>query len=186
MRWLDVAGAPGSGKSTLCDREWPRKIELDGRPHPFEWHEFDVCAQRLAKRIKPEDGPDECLVIFERYVRKAATLSRRMTWGGVYVNTALAQAGLEIGWRLGGDAVAEYFELMPVSVGVAFLWADRGILERRNRERGRDRSHMIEGMERTQALALRTLHARRVPVASLDTRLPKETNRAALAMLAGA
>lgn len=55
---------------------------------------------------------------------------------------------------------ADYFSLMPVSAGVIFLWADKATLKRRNVARGRDRSHMVDGMERTRLVAEAVLAAR--------------------------
>lgn len=157
MLWLDVAGSPGSGKSALFDRRWPRKI---GESEPLaEWGEFLAVAHGLVT-------DDECRTILNHYARKVAAVSCMS--GKVYANTGLAQAGLEIGWRGGG--VSEYFRLMPVSLGVLFLWADAETLKARNRARGRDRSHMIDGMERTRKIATVVLVTRGVPVFTLDTR----------------
>lgn len=165
MRWLDVAGCPAVGKSTLCDGLWPRKVEWDGIAYPKAWDGFVKCAESLA--------PDpECRLILTRYFRKIATLGR-VEDSRVYINTGLAQAGLEIGWRLDRPSrVADYFWLMPVSVGVVFLWADIHTLRRRNRDRLRDRSHMVEGMEEARAFASGVLRSRGVKVLSLDTSQP--------------
>lgn len=171
MRWLDVAGAPGSGKSTLCDRKWPRKIPLDGEPLPTRWRAFIDYAYQVAALIPSPESASACREILGRYFEKMATVERSRE-PGVYVNTGFAQAGLEIGWRMDGY-IAGYFHNMPASVGVAFLWADAETLRRRNRERGRDRSHLVEGMERTRLVAEAVLAARGVPVVSLDTRQPR-------------
>lgn len=169
MRWLDVAGAPASGKSTLCDQGCPRKVEPDGLPYPIAWGEFMRRARGLISSIEAPGSALECWTILERYVEKIATVSRRD--GGVYVNTGLAQAGLEIAWRVPRvEICADYFRLMPVSLGVAFLWADEATLVQRNRVRKRDRSHMVAGMERGREVANRALASRGVRVLNLDTR----------------
>lgn len=181
MRWIDVAGAPGSGKSALCDGMWPRKLDADHGLIPCEWRQFEACAERLLSRIPTKESADACREIIGRYVRKVASL-KNMPYEGVYTNTGLAQAGLEIGWRLESCAeVADYFSLMPVSVGVVLLWADKETLVERNKARGRDRSHMVEGMEVTRIIASGVLSSRRVPVLQLDTRSSVIENRAKIA-----
>lgn len=160
MRWLDVAGAPASGKSHMCDAEWPRKLPWDGLPPPEGWAGFVECAQRLSAKDA------QCSEIVQRYIRKASTLYRSAA-AGTYRNTVLAQAGLEIGWR--GHGAADYFSLMPVSAGVVFLWAEKETLKRRNVARGRDRSHMVDGMERTRILAGEILVSRGVQVTHINT-----------------
>lgn len=164
MRWLDVAGSPASGKSTRYDGRSPRKIPESCNP-PVEWDDFIDVAYHLLKRVDQE----ECAVIFARYLGKIAAINNRRD-EGVYTNTGLAQAGLEIGWRLpDAEDVAPYFEQMPVSEGVVFLWADEATLIRRNRERKRDRSHMVPGMERARRVAEAVLRGRGVDVCSIDT-----------------
>jgi len=175
MKWVDVAGAPGSGKSTLFDGTWQRKIPTDDKPYPATWHAFIECAYRLVRCIDKDKLPQESWFIFDQYARKAATLMRKEE-PGVYMNTAMAQAGLDIGWRFGGD-IRGYFGLMPVSVGVVFLTADIDTLRKRNVEKGRDRSFQIEGMERTREIATLELKKRGVSVLTLDTRSPIEENR---------
>lgn len=180
MLWLDVAGAPASGKSTLCDAAWPRKIANDDLRPPESWDAFIRVARWLVSRIEDPASAAECSRILDRYLQKIATVSR-MAGASVYVNTGLAQAGLEIAWRLGRvEPCADFFRLMPTSTGVAFLWADEATLTQRNRARRRDRSHMVAGMERGRVLAEAVLRERGVPVLSLDTRRALIVNVAAL------
>src|SRR5690606_13567141 len=48
MRWLDCAGPPGSGKSTLCDYFWdPHSIPIEDRLPPASWHDFLNEVSRL-------------------------------------------------------------------------------------------------------------------------------------------
>jgi hypothetical protein len=165
VRWVDVAGAPAAGKSTLCDCLWPRHLAATIDPSS-RWDLFATCARSLINRL-PDESAQECRVIFERYLRKAATIAAGFG-DDVYINTGLAQAGLEIGWRMEQD-ISEYFCLMPVSVGVAFLMADEELLVGRNRARSRDRAHMVAGMERTRAMAELLLLQRGARVLTVNT-----------------
>lgn len=180
MRWLDVAGAPGAGKSTVCDGTWPRHVTPDDKVPPREWAAFIKYARRIISGFPDKAGARECRVILNRYLTKIGTISRT-PGDGVYVNTGLAQAGLELGWRGKVEDTATYFDLMPASLGVAFIWADRETLLQRNRDRVRDRSHMVDGMERTRELATTRLKARGVRVLTLQTDVPPEVNQARLA-----
>jgi hypothetical protein len=175
MRWLDVAGSPASGKSTLCDAHSPRKV--DGvAPTPPSWEPFLKCVASLVSLV----DSSECATIVNGYVRKIAVIAGME--GEIYVNTGLAQGGLELGWRLDRpEMVADYFWLMPVSVGVVFLWADEETLRRRNQNRKRDRSHMVSGMERARAIGAGVLRSRGVAVTSLDTRCAVDLARDKLA-----
>jgi hypothetical protein len=105
---------------------------------------------------------------------------------GVYIQTGLAQRGLGIGWRLRDpEDVAEYFQLMPVSSGVVFLCADVDTVQKRNRDRGKDRSYMVPKMERPREVALEVLGRRRVKLLKLDTREPIALNAIRLRDFAG-
>lgn len=165
MQWVDVAGCPGSGKSTLCDKYWPRRVDWDGLPAPREWAHFIVIVSRLIDAIEDRATLD---LIFDRTLKKASTLHRLPM--DVYANTGFAQLGLEIGWRSKSpDSIIEFYERMPVSIGVVFLWADVAVLRARNESRIRNRSEMIEGMERARYFAENTLRTRGVPVLTINT-----------------
>lgn len=177
MRWLDVAGPPGVGKSTLCDALWPPDaIVPDDQPFPEEWSAFLKCTDRLLEKVSGHPSYHACRSMIGRSFRKMATVSR-MAGEQVYIQTGFAQRGLGLGWRLKDTAlVAEYFALMPVSVGVALLKADVVTVQRRNVERGKDRSFMVPIMEPVMAIAAETLKARGVPLIELDTREPVARN----------
>jgi hypothetical protein len=101
----------------------------------------------------------------------------RMNDDRVYIQTGLAQRGLGLGWRLKDqERIAEYFELMPVSLGVVLLSADVETIQRRNVERGKDRSFMVPLMERPREIAAEVLRTRGVPLMELDTRNPVVEN----------
>lgn len=186
MRWLDVAGPPGVGKSTLCDAMWPpHAIEWRGEGLRPEWMPFLDCVARLLRRIESHPSYRACESMMQRSIHKMAAVSHR-TDDGIYIQTAFAQRGLGIGWRLDDcAAIAEYFELMPVSVGVVLLYADVATIKRRNVSRGKDRSHMVEGMERPRELGAQVLKRRGVSVLELDTRNPISENLRRITAFAG-
>jgi hypothetical protein len=189
MRWLEVCGPPGVGKSALCDPLWlPRAIEWDGQAHPREWQAFLAATERLLHRIRAHPSYATCESMVARSLRKIATVSRH-PGPGVYIQTGLAQRGLGIGWRLGADveAVADYYRLMPVSLGVAFLVAPVEEVQRRNASRRpvKDRGWMVPLMERPREIAVEVLRARGVPVIELDMMDPPNVNRDRLICSAG-
>jgi hypothetical protein len=128
MNWLDVAGPPGSGKSTLCDAIWgPHDLPIENRLPPAAWHDFLNEITRLFHLIKPHPTFPAALRMVNRSVRKIATVARmpggsggidlrvddpldtgaRYNLGagaacprGPYIQTGLAQRGLGFGWRL--------------------------------------------------------------------------------------
>jgi hypothetical protein len=165
MNWLDVAGPPGSGKSTLCDPLWgPHALPIEDRLPPAAWHDFLNEITRLFHLIKPHPTYPAALRMVNRSVRKMATVARMPSvvpatvirgWescGPVsketvacdpakpYIQTGLVQRGLGFGWRLNhmGKDLAEikhYFRLMPVSLGVAVTRCPQEIVEQRNHVR---------------------------------------------------
>ena len=180
MRWVDVAGAPGVGKSTLMDGLWPpRCITWDEKPHPKEWSEFLMVTSHLLMKIKHHPSIGACRSMIERSFKKIATVSR-MQDDRIYIQTGLVQRGLGIGWRLRDqEEIAAYFEVMPVSIGVAVLFAPIEMVQRRNVKRGKDRSHMVPLMERPRQIAVEIL-SDRIPLIELDTRKPADDNIAEL------
>lgn len=109
--------------------------------------------------------------------QKIATIARSQDQG-TYVQTGLAQIGLELGWRLGDIcAVAAYYRVMPVSVGAVFLFADVETVQARNRARSRDFSSRIPAMDRAREIGQRVLMVRGVSVLSLDTRDAVSSNQ---------
>ena len=180
MRWVDVAGPPGVGKSTLMDDLWPpRCITWDDKPYPEEWKEFLTVTYDLLHTIRKHPSISPCRSMIERAFMKIATVSR-MKGKKIYIQTGLFQRGLGIGWRLKDpEDIAPYFETMPVSIGAVSLFADIETVKKRNVQRGKDRSYMVEPMERPRQIAVEILRGR-IPLIELDTTRPIDESKADL------
>jgi hypothetical protein len=162
MNFLDVAGPPGAGKSTICDPIWHHKaIDWDGNLPPSSWRPFLDEMTTLFGLIRRHWSFVPAVRMNNRSVRKMATVARMMDVGrqylpvtirnergepleyrkhAAYIQTGLVQRGLGFGWRLnqmGADVnlIRRYFWLMPVSIGVAFLEADDATIIARNNAR---------------------------------------------------
>jgi hypothetical protein len=206
MNWLDVAGCPGAGKSTICDPIWHHKaIDWDGKLPPSSWRPFLDEMTTLFGLIRGHWSFVPAVRMNNRSVRKMATVARRMggfepaSDGGiresVYIQTGLVQRGLGFGWRLnqmGADVnlIRRFFWLMPVSIGVAFLEADDATIIARNNARKQvaataheDRAFMVPLMREPIRIAKEVLHERGVPVLELDvqSQTPDEARRHLLA-----
>ncbi|MFP4539246.1 MAG: hypothetical protein ACLFPA_13210 [Dichotomicrobium sp.] len=163
------------------DDLWPpRAIVNDGLPYPAEWKDFLGVAWRLLDEVAGHPSHGACKSMMARSFRKIATV-HRMTGTRTYIQTGLAQRGLGLGWRhRDPEAVRPYYEAMPVSLGVAILKAPVDVLERRNVERGKDRSYMLADMVRPLEIAEEVLKARGVPVKVIDTTRTRQKCRARL------
>jgi hypothetical protein len=161
------------GKSTLTDWLWPpRGIPWDEKPYPEEWGDFLKVTNGLLKKIQHHPSIGACKSMIQRSFRKMATVSR-MQDDRIYIQTGLVQRGFGIGWRMDNpEEIAEYFEVMPVSLGVVLLHAPVEEVQRRNIERGKDRSYMVPLMERPRQIAAEVLHNRGNPLIELDTTRP--------------
>lgn len=204
MNWLDCAGPPGSGKSTIADHFWgPHAIPIEDRLPPVAWQPFLGEVSRLFHLIREHPTLPAALRMVNRSVRKIATVARMPQpmlppndWVRVphpdipYIQTALAQRGLGFGWRmvdLGIDIneLRHYFRLMPVSIGVVVTRCPQEIVEARNHARKlvpatahEDRAHMVALMQPAIELAIEVLRGRNVPVWEIDTTQPVEAARA--------
>lgn len=186
MNFLDIAAPPGTGKSTLCDHffshRWP---DWDGLPPPDEWKDFLAEVNRLVALVKDHKNcfgqPTLQAVIRmnERSLKKMATVTR-INDTKPYIQTGFVQRGLGFGWRLvdmGKDLreTKAYYELMPVSIGVAFLKASLTTIFERNEAREKvpataheNRNFQVPLMVPAIEYAKEVLAERGVPMIEID------------------
>jgi hypothetical protein len=206
LQWLDVAGPPGAGKSTICDPLWHHKaIDWDGKLPPSSWRPFLDEMTTLFGLIRGHWSFVPAVRMNNRSVRKMATVARKlpayeaMSDGSArtqrYIQTGLVQRGLGFGWRLnqmGADVnlIRRFFWLMPVSIGVAFLEADDATIIARNNARKlvaatahEDRAFMVPLMREPIRIAKEVLRERGVPILEVDvqSQTPDEARRHLLA-----
>ena len=180
MRWLDVAGPPGCGKSTLCYPIWGDKsVGWDGRNPPAYWRHFIDELTNLMVLVQDHPSIEAVLRMNDRSAKKMATVER-MQRDDVFIQTGLVQRILGFGWRLVDldrdvNLIRRALWLMPVSVGVVFLTADLETILKRNKDRENDpatahenRSYQVPLMLPAIEVAKEVLRERGVPVLELD------------------
>lgn len=191
MRWLDVAGPPGSGKSSLCYPVWGDKsVTWDGKLPPAYWRLFLDEIANLMVLVKDHPSFEAVVRMNDRSAKKMATVERMEPQTRYCVNndastdcfiqTGLVQRILGFGWRLndlGRDVnlIRTALWRMPVSVGVVFLEASPECIKERNRQRRldpatahEDRSFQVDFMLPAITIAKDVLRERAIPVLELD------------------
>jgi len=197
LKWLDVCGPPGSGKSTLCDPLFgPHVIPIENRLPPAKWHDFCNEITRLFHLIRPHWSFDAAIRMNNRSIRKIATVARQQDQA-VYVQTALAQRGLGFGWRLNDlgidlNELRHFYRLMPVSVGVAVTRCPPQTVIERNHGRTmvketahENRGFMVSLMQEPIRIALEVLRERNIPIIEIDPPQPIDDARRQLIEFAG-
>ena len=204
MKWVDVCGPPGCGKSTLCYKNsdgselWGDKsIGWDGKLPPAYWRMFLDEITTLCGLVQDHPSYAAVLRMNDRSAKKMATVER-MQDERTFVQTGLVQRILGFGWRLhemGRDVnlIRPALWRMPVSVGVAFLEADLETILARNRKREtvaatshENRSHQVPHMLPAIAIAKEALLERGVNMVEIDVqRRSIESDRAQLLEFAG-
>lgn len=164
MRWVDVAGPPGSGKSSLCYPLWgDRSVTWDGKLPPAYWRPFIDEMTALMRLVSDHPSFEAVLRMNDRSAKKMATVERmdgesicaagqteahtfgkvetqRITGHCTFIQTGLVQRILGFGWRLKDmrrdvNLIRTALWRMPVSVGVVFLEASDTEIQRRNKLR---------------------------------------------------
>jgi len=182
MLWCDVAGAPGVGKSTLCDPIFgPHDIEPRDISPPIEWHDFANEVTRLLGLVREHRTFTAAVRMNRRSMRKMACVAGMKSDKGPYIQTGFIQRGLGFGWRLQdmGKPVEElyhFFRLMPASLGAVFLETDPLALAQRNKDREKvketaheNRAFMGPLMQPAITFAKEVLNERGLPVKIIDT-----------------
>lgn len=180
MRFCDVAGPPGSGKSSLCYPIWGDKsVGWDGGPPPASWRIFLDEITALCHIVKDHPSFQAVIRMNDRSAKKMATVSR-MQRDDTFIQTGFMQRILGFGWRLHHmnrdiNLIRRALWTMPVSVGVVFLEADLETILQRNRNRELDpatahenRGFQVPHMLPAIALAKEVMHERGIPVLELD------------------
>ena len=198
MHWVDVCGAPGSGKSTLCDPLWgPHELPIDNKLPPAQWHDFCNEITRLFHLIEKHWSFGPAIRMNNRSIRKLASVARGYSEKAPYIQTALVQRGLGFGWRLNDlglplDELRHFYRLMPVSIGVAVTKCPQEEVVKRNHAREKvkataheNRAFMVELMLPAIDLCLEVLNDRGVPILEIDTTQPVEKAREQLIDFAG-
>ncbi len=203
MLWLDVAGPPGVGKSTLCDPIWgPHDIPIKDVLPPSEWHDFCNEITRLLGLVQKHSSFVAAVRMNRRSMRKMASVQKAENlltargpeeWdGSTYIQTGFVQRGLGFGWRLNDmgidiNELRHFFRLMPVSIGVAMLHSSPETVAERNKAREgvketahENRAFMVPLMQPAIELAKECLNERDVPVIEIDTSGDVEASRARL------
>lgn len=183
MRWLDVCGPPGSGKSTLCDHIWhPHSVWWTGQPLPQEWQAWwSVCVD-LLDELKDHPTYRALHGMTYRSMRKMCSVNERGD-EAVYIQTGFAQRGLGFGWRLSErgrvQMVRRYFQAMPASLGVAIVTCPVAEAQKRNQGRERvaetaheNREHMVPLMMPAIEILKEEMSALGVAVKEIDTTQP--------------
>ena len=180
MRFVDVAGPPGCGKSTLCYPVWGDKsVGWDGQLPPAYWRPFLDEVTQLCILVRDHPSFEAVIRMNDRSAKKMATVSR-MEMHGCFMQTGLVQRILGFGWRLKDmkrdvNLIRPALWRMPVSVGVVFLEASDAEIQRRNKLREsvpetahENRSFQIPLMRESIAIAKDVLCEREVPILELD------------------
>lgn len=192
MRWLDVTGIPGVGKSTICDPLWHSQRRFDdGLLPPASWQPFIDEMTKLFVLIRGHWSFVPAVRMNQRSGRKMSTIAR-MEGDEPYIQTGWLQRVLGFGWRLndmGADVnlIRPALETMPVSLGVAFLTARPETIEARNRARlenpatrHENRAFMVPLMQKPLEIAREALTARGVATIDIDTEQPIDAARGQL------
>lgn len=176
MRWLDVFGPHGVGKSTTCGM-LPKNPVLQPAPPPDEWEQFLACAWWL---LDISRGPRA-----EKRKRLMSLITGEMAGvhamedpGCYFIHGGFAQQGMAMSYNLEEPwLMARYFELMPVSAGCVVMSADLNTIKYRNRTRtGRDYGQFAERAMKACDLARGILHRRKVPILEIDATEPPDVN----------
>ena len=202
MRWVDVAGPPGCGKSTLCYPIWGDKsVTWDGKLPAAYWRPFLDEITNLMRLTRDHPSFEAVVRMNDRSAKKMATVERLMGMPAAvqdriitptFVQTGLVQRILGFGWRLKDmrrdvNLIRRALWLMPASVGVAFLDASDVTILARNKLREsvketahENRSYQVPLMREAIGIAKDVLSERGIATIAIDVEQSIDAARAQL------
>jgi hypothetical protein len=206
MHWVDVAGPPGCGKSTLCYPLWGDKsVTWDGKLPAAYWRPFLDEITNLMRLTRDHPSFEAVVRMNDRSAKKMATVERLDTqlvvkdevWAhnevrDVFIQTGLVQRILGFGWRLKDmrrdvNLIRRALWLMPASVGVAFLDASDVTILARNKLREsvketahENRSYQVPLMREAIGIAKDVLSERGIATIAIDVEQSIDAARAQL------
>lgn len=154
---------------------------------PQEWQKWwGVCIDLLDEL---KDHPTYAALngMTYRSMRKMCAVEEKDD-EAVYIQTGFAQRGLGFGWRLAQrgrvEAVRRFFQVMPVSLGVAVVTCSNEVAAGRNRKRTEvaqtaheNREHMVPLMQPAIEILKEVMSERGVSLTEIDTTRPIEDAR---------
>lgn len=174
MRYIELIGVPGAGKSTVARLAIAAHPEaLCAPPDVLRDERMPDCLVEIAREIgNTSDG---------RRLRRAALMIRRTSAMRSLANPATAisdvgpaQQGLSLSLENPSSAsIDRYFAMMPPPDGVVHITAERDIVFQRNRERvhrgGKDLSHMHDALAPLARRAMQIFQARGIATETIST-----------------
>lgn len=178
MRYIELIGVPGAGKSTMARvaiTTYP--VVLCAPPEMTRSEKAPECMAEIAREIAGTAAGS-------RRLRRAAgviqnTIALRSLAGGLtaIIDAPPAQQGLSLALeRPSAASLERYFETMPPPDGVVHVTAERETVIQRNRDRarrgGRDLSDMHDVLAPLAERAMEIFASRGIPTATIDTMNP--------------
>ena len=182
MKWIELVGSPGVGKSTLIDYRFPADyIKYDNSKPPAEWGTFLKFCNECLNHMKWHSSYRVGKSLINRSIKKMTTVHNKKS-DTVYIQTGFVQRALGIYYRLKEHDKEKftsiYLKSCPISLGVITLYADKDVIKKRNIERNKqNRSFMIDETEKCMNLIKEIIKSRKVPLLELNTEDSIEHNR---------
>jgi len=182
MRYIEICGSPGSGKSTLIDYKYPPDaIKYDNSAAPLEWKQFLDYCQECIKLMEHHKTFSVGKSLVNRSIKKMITVNNKKS-DKIYLQTGFFQRSLGIYYRVDSsirkNVIVRYLELCPTPLGIITLNLDRDTIKERNRTRNKQNRHfMIDLTEDCMILVRDVIAERCIKHLDLDSSLPISTAR---------
>lgn len=180
---MDLFGLPGVGKSTICDPLPKPPIDKHRTvARPKEWDAFIDCVRSLLPLTEWHPSASVARRAIKTAIQVTAAVNAHED-DGVVVHRCFAHRGLSIACRMRDpEPIREFYQLMPVSVGVAHFTAPFETVLARFAARPAELNRNLrpEDMVTSIGIALEELTRRGVPLVTINTMKPVEESRATL------